>query len=62
MSEDPFNALETLLECLKHMEATLLGMQQVRYYVGNGLGKEMLESLIEEAEVQIADIKRRVIQ
>lgn len=61
MSEDPFNALETLLECLKRMEATLLGMKQMRHYVGNGLGKEMLESLIEEAEAQIADIKRRVI-
>ena len=34
----------------------------MRRYVGNGLGKEMLELLIEEAEAQIADIKRRVIQ
>jgi len=58
----PFNALETLSECLKRMEATLLGMKQMRRYVGNGLGKEMLELLIEEAEAQIADIKRRVIQ
>jgi hypothetical protein len=29
---------------------------------GQGLGKEMLESLIEEAETLIADIKRKVIQ
>lgn len=62
MPSDPFDALETLLECLKRMEATLLGMKQMRHYVGDGLGKEMLESLIEEAEAQIADIKRRVIQ
>lgn len=58
----PFNALETLYECLKRMEATLLGMKQMRHYVGHGPGKEMLESLIEEAESQIAEIKRKVIQ
>jgi methionine aminopeptidase len=62
MSNDPFNALETLYDCLKRMEATLLGMKQVRQYVGHGVGKEMLDSLIEEAEVQIADIKQKIIQ
>ena len=62
MPSDPFDALETLFECLKRMEATLLGMKQMRHYVGDGLGKEMLESLIDEAEAQLADIKRRVIQ
>lgn len=62
MPSDPFDTLETLFECLKRMEATLLGMKQMRHYVGDGLGKEMLESLIDEAEAQIADIKRRVIQ
>ena len=34
----------------KRTEATLLGMEQIRHYVGNGLGNEMLESLIEEGE------------
>lgn len=62
MPSDPFDTLETLFECLKRMEATLLGMKQMRHYVGDGLGKEMLESLIDEAEAQLADIKRRVIQ
>lgn len=39
-----------------------MGMKQMRKYVGKGLGKEMLASLIEEAESQIIDIKRKVIQ
>jgi phosphatidylserine/phosphatidylglycerophosphate/cardiolipin synthase-like enzyme len=59
---DRFDAFETLLECLKRMEATLMGMKQIQEYVGKGLGKEMLASLIEEAESQIVDIKRKVIQ
>jgi hypothetical protein len=62
MSDDPFNALETVYECLKRMESTLLGMKQVRQYVGKGPGKEILDRLIEEAESQLAEIKRKVIQ
>jgi hypothetical protein len=62
MKHDSFNALETLYEYLKRMESTLLDMKQMRHYVGHGLGKEMLESLIEEAEEQLADIKRKIIQ
>jgi len=61
MADDPFNAVETIYDCLKRMEANLLGLKKMRHYVGNGVGKEMLEELIEEAETQIADIKRRVI-
>jgi hypothetical protein len=30
--------------------------------VGERLGKQMLASLIEEAETQIAEVKRKVIQ
>jgi hypothetical protein len=37
-------------------------MKQMQDYVGKGLGKEMLDSLIEEAAPQIIDIKRKVIQ
>ena len=59
---DRFDALETVMECLNRMEAILLGMKQMRPYVDHRVGKEMLESLIDEAEFQIADIKRRVIQ
>ena len=44
------------------MEATVLGLKQLRGYVGNGIGQEMLEVLIEEGEAKLAEIKRRVIQ
>jgi len=59
---DRFDAFITLLECLKKMEATLLGMKQMREYVGKGPGREMLDSLIEEADSQITEIKRKLIQ
>ena len=62
MSDDPFNALETVFECLKRMEATLEGMKEMRLYVGKGLTATMLEALIVEAESQIAEIKRKVMQ
>ena len=44
------------------MEATVLGLKQLRGYVGNGIGQEMLEVLIEEGEAKLAEIKRRVIR
>ncbi len=59
---DRLDAFTTLLECLKKMEATLLGMKQIRKYVGKGLGREMLDSLIEDADSQIAEVKRKLIQ
>jgi hypothetical protein len=34
----------------------------MRDYVGHGLGRVMLEVLIEEAEWQIGEIKRRLSQ
>ena len=61
MSE-PFDAFKTVLACLKRMEPSLMGMKQMRGYVGKGLGKEMLNSLIEEAESQITKIKQGVVQ
>ena len=61
-AERHFDTFEVLLDCIKRMESVLLGMKQMRGYVGESLGKQMLESLIEEAEKQIADIKRKVIQ
>ena len=57
-----FDSLAAVLECLTQMESNLLGMKQMRDYVGQGVGREMLEALIEEAESQIAEIKRKLIQ
>jgi hypothetical protein len=59
---DRFDAFETVLECLKRMEAISMGMKQMREYVGKGLGREMLDSLIEEADSQITEMKRKVMQ
>jgi hypothetical protein len=57
-----FDSLAAVLECLAQMQSNLLGMKQMRDYVGHGLGGVMLEVLIEEAEWQIGEIKRRLSQ
>jgi hypothetical protein len=57
-----FDSLAAVLECLAQMQSNLLGMKQMRDYVGHGLGRVMLEVLIEEAEWQIGEIKRRLSQ
>ena len=55
-------ALETILGLIKQMEATLLGLKQLRSYVGGGVGQEMVELLIEEGEAKLAEIKQKLIQ
>ena len=57
-----FNSLETILALIKQMESTLLGLKELRSYVGQGLGQQMVESLIEEEETKLAEIKRKLIQ
>ena len=57
-----FDSLAAVLERLTQMEPNLSGMKQMRHYVGHGLGRVMLEVLIEEAEWQIAEIKRKLSQ
>lgn len=59
-AQDDFNALlGTVLACLKRMEVSLLGMKKMRRYLDEGPQKAMLESLIDEAESQIAELKRK---
>lgn len=60
----PNNAesLDTILALLKQMESTLLGLKQLRLFVGKGTGQQILEALIEEAEVNLAEVKRKMIQ
>lgn len=55
---DDFISLEAILALIKQMESTVLGLKQLRDYVGNGIGREMLELLIEEGEAKLAEIKR----
>jgi hypothetical protein len=38
------DSLEALMECLKEMESSLMGMKQLRSYIGKGVSAEMLES------------------
>ena len=52
--------LDLVKTSLKIMESTLLGMKQLRPYLGDGSSREMLDSLIQEAESQIGGIKQRV--
>ena len=56
------DSLEAALVLLKHMESTLLGLKQLRRYVGKGMGSEMLEVIIDECEGHLAEIKRKLIQ
>lgn len=59
---DNAETLETILALLNQMESTLLGLKQLRGYVPAGVGQKMLEILIEEAEANLAKVKRRIIQ
>ena len=55
-------SVDTILTLLKQMEATLLGLKQLRLYVGKGIGQQMLEVLIEEAETKIVEAKGKLMQ
>jgi hypothetical protein len=59
---DDLDQLDMVLACLKQMEATVLGMKQLRGFIGKGSGQEMLDALIVEAEEKIAEMKRRIMQ
>jgi hypothetical protein len=56
------DCLESILALLKQLEATLLGLRQLRGYVGQGVGQQMLEELIEEGETKLSEMKRKLIQ
>lgn len=58
---DPVDSLDIILASIKSLESTLLGMKQIRQYVGRGPATEMLDSLIQEGELRIAEIKGRLI-
>jgi hypothetical protein len=51
---------ETILALLKQLEATLLGLRQLRRYVGKGPGLMMVELLVVEGEKKIAEVKSKV--
>jgi hypothetical protein len=55
-------SLEAVLSLIKQMEVTLLGLKQVRGYLDNRAGREIVDRLIEEGEANLADVKRKLIQ
>ena len=60
--DDAPDSLDTILALIKQMEGVVLGLRQVRAYVGEGVGARMVDVLIEESETGLAAVKRRVIQ
>ena len=56
-----YDSLDDVLACLKRMESIVLGLKQLRGFVSQGAGEEILDSVIAEAEAQIGEIRRKVI-
>ena len=53
--------VDTIFALIKQVESTLLGLRQLRRYVGKGVGLQMLEVLIEEAEAKLAEVRKRLV-
>jgi len=56
------DSLEIVNACLTQMEATVLGLKELRSYVGTEVGSYMLAIVIEETEAKIAEIKQHITQ
>ena len=59
---DDLDTVNVILGQIKQLEATVLGLQQLRSYIGNGVEAEILESLMTEAETKIAEVKGKLMQ
>jgi len=59
---DDLDTVDTILGLIKQLEATVLGLQQLRNYAGTEVAREMLEALIQEGETKIGEVKRKLIQ
>lgn len=57
---DRFESLDTILALIKQLETTLLGLHQLRNYVGKGVAAQMLHVLIEEGEAKLAEVRKRL--
>lgn len=53
--------LDIVLDCLKRMEKSVLGLKQIRHLLPRGSRRERFD-LIAEAQQNIEGIKRKVIQ
>jgi hypothetical protein len=55
-------SLDTIIALVRQIEATILGLRQLRGYVVSDLGRHMLDAVIEEAEAGLVDIKQKLGQ
>lgn len=55
----PFDSdsLDAALDLMRQLETLLLGLRQVRAYVGNGVGLRMLDEVIKDAERTLAEVR-----
>lgn len=58
---DRSESLDTILALIKQLEATLLGLHQLRDYVGKGVAAQMLDVLIEEGEGRLSEVRKRLV-
>lgn len=56
------DTLDMILGLIREMEEALLGLKELRKYVGKGAGAAMLEILIADGEEKIAEAKRKITQ
>ena len=56
------DSLEIILALIKQLESTMLGLRQLRELVAKGLAQHMVDELIQEGELKLAELKRRLIQ
>lgn len=56
------DSLDAALDLMRQLETLLLGLRQVRTYVGNGVGLRMLDEVIKDAETKLAEIRSKLIQ
>jgi hypothetical protein len=56
------DTLDEILALIKQMDSALLGFRQLRAYIQPGAALHQLDQLIEELEVNLAKVKRRLLQ
>jgi ribosomal protein S18 acetylase RimI-like enzyme len=50
------DTLDTAFATLRQMKTTLNGLERLRDYVRQGVGRQMLEELIDEIEKHLAEV------
>ena len=53
--------MDMVLSLIKQMEATLLGLRQMRGYVSEGAGQHILAELISEAQQRLDEVRQKLM-